>query len=145
MLHVMKAFLIRWLLTTLAVALAAQVVPGIESSSPFSLAGVALLLGIVNAMVRPVLLLLSLPLILVTMGLFVLVINALMLWFVGSLVPGFTIDGFWSAFFGAILIGLVSWLLSAFFRGSDGKVYVLTHHTQVKDAQVKEARARVIS
>lgn len=132
----MKPFLIRWLVTTLAVAVAAQL-PGITSDSYFALAGVALLLGIVNAMIRPVLLLLSLPLILVTMGFFVLVINALMLWFVGSLVPGFHIEGFWSAFFGAILIGLVSWLLSAFFRGSDGKVYVLTHHSRMKEAQAR--------
>lgn len=134
----MRPFVIRWLVTTLAVAVA-SVLPGIQSDSLFSLAGVALLLGIVNALVRPVLLLLSLPLILFTMGLFVLVLNALMLWMVSSVVPGFFIEGFWSAFFGAILISLVSWILSAFFRGSDGKVHVLTHHEQMKPA-----RARVV-
>jgi len=62
-----------------------------------------------------------------------------MLWMVSSVVSGFYIDGFWSAFFGSILISLVSWLLSAFFKGSDGKVHVLTHHEQMKPA-----RARVV-
>src|SRR4029077_4154721 len=92
-------------------------------------------LGIVNAFVRPVLLLLSLPLILVSMGFFILIINALMLWLVGGLVPGFDVPGFGSAFFGAIIISIVSWLLSAFFKGSDGRVYALTHHSQVRRVQ----------
>lgn len=134
----MKPFLVRWLFTTLAVAVACML-PGISSDSFFALAGVALLLGIVNALVRPVLLLLSLPLILLTMGLFVLILNAFMLWLVSSIVPGFVIAGFWAAFFGSILISVVSWILSAFFRGSDGKVYPLNHHERIKPA-----RARVI-
>ncbi len=94
---------------------------------------------IVNAFIRPILLLLSLPLILVTLGLFILIINALMLKFVGEILPCFEVPGFWRAFFGAIIISIVSWLLSAFFRGSDGRVHVLTHHTQIK-----RARGRVI-
>ena len=80
----------------------------------------------------PVLLLLSAPLILFTLGFFILVVNALMLLWVGSIVGGFRVDGFWSAFWGGIIISIVSWLLSAFFRGSDGRVHVLTHHTQIK-------------
>src|SRR5205823_4675352 len=96
----------------------------------------ALLLGIVNAFIRPVLLLLSLPLILLTLGFFILIINALMLWLVGTgIIPGFHVYSFWSAFFGSIIISIVSWLLSAFFRGSDGRVYILTHHTRMKQAQ----------
>jgi putative membrane protein len=79
--------------------------------------------------------LLSLPLILVTLGVFILIINALMLKVVGAIVPCFEVPGFWSAFFGAIIISIVSWLLSAFFRGSDGRVHVLTHHTQVRRVQ----------
>lgn len=137
-LDVMKPFIVRWLVTTLAVA-AACLLPGISSESFFALAGVALLLGIINALVRPILLLLSLPLILITMGLFVLILNALMLWLVSSMIPGFTISGFWAAFFGSILISVVSWILSAFFRGSDGKVYPLNHHERMKPA-----RARVV-
>jgi len=127
----MKPFVTRWFVTTLAVLAAAQL-PGIRSTSLFSLVGASLLLGIVNALVRPVLLLLSLPLILVTLGFFILIINALMLRLVAGLVPGFYVDSFGSAFLGAIIISLVSWLLSAFFRGSDGRIHILTHHGKIK-------------
>lgn len=138
----MKPFLIRWLITTLAVAVATQLT-GMESAGVFPLIGAALLLGIVNAFIRPVLLLLSFPLILVTLGFFILVINALLLWAVGSgMVPGFQVESFWQAFFGAILISIVSWLLSAFFKGSDGRVHVLTHHAQVKG--MKQVSGRVV-
>jgi len=99
----------------------------------------SLLLVILNAFIRPVLLFLSLPLILVTLGVFILIINALMLKFVGEIMPCFDVPGFWRAFFGAIIISIVSWLLSAFFRGSDGRVHVLTHHSQIK-----RVRGRVI-
>jgi len=82
-----------------------------------------------------VLLILSAALILVTLGFFILIINALMLSWVPSMVVGFHVDGFGSAFWGAIIIGIISWLLSAFFRGSDGRVHILTHHTQIKPVE----------
>jgi putative membrane protein len=69
---------------------------------------------------------------LLTLGLFILIVNGLMLLVVPNLITGFHVDGFWSAFWGAIIISIVSWILSAFFRGSDGRVHVLTHHTQIK-------------
>lgn len=128
----MRHFVFRWIVTTLAVMLATVFNSGIRYDSYGSLIGAALLLGILNAFVRPVLLILSAPLILVTLGFFILVINALMLRWVPSFVPGFHVDNFSSAFWGAIVIGIISWLLSAFFRGSDGQVHVLTHHTQIK-------------
>ncbi len=130
-------FVIRWFVTAVAVAAAAWIVPGINYSSLGALAIASLLLGIINAMVRPVLLVLCLPLILVTMGLFILVLNALLLWFVSGIMPGssFHVDGFWAAFWGGIVVGLVSWVLSSFFRGSDGKIYPLTHHTVIKQAR----------
>lgn len=109
--------------------------PGIRFDSFSSLIGAALLLGILNAFVRPVLLILSAPLILLSLGLFILVINALLLRFVPTFVPGFHVDRFSSAFWGAIVIGIISWTLSAFFRGSDGRVHVLTHHAQIKPVQ----------
>lgn len=133
----MMEFFIRWLVTAVAVSVAAWIVPGINYSSLSALAIAALLLGIINAMVRPVLLILCLPLILVSMGFFILVLNALLLWFVSGVMPGssFHVDGFWAAFWGGIVVGLVSWLLSSFFRGSDGKIYPLTHHTVIKQAR----------
>jgi putative membrane protein len=96
-------------------------------------------LGIINAFVRPILLFLSIPFILVTLGFFILIINALMLKFVSEIVPCFQVHGFWRAIFGSIIVSFVSWLLSAFFRGSDGRVHILTHHTQIK-----QVRGRVI-
>jgi len=130
-------FVIRWFVTAVAVAVASWVVSGINYSSLGALAIASLLLGIINAMVRPVLLILCLPLILVTMGLFILVLNALLLWFVSGIMPGssFHVDGFWAAFWGGIVVGLVSWALSSFFRGSDGKIYPITHHTVIKQAR----------
>ena len=115
--------------------IAASIIHGIRYDSAGALIGAALLLGILNAFVRPVLLILSAPLILVTLGFFILIVNGLLLWFVPNIVTGFHVDNFWSAFWGAIVIGIVSWILSAFFRGSDGRVHVLTHHTQIKRVQ----------
>ena len=135
----MTAFVIRWLVTTIAVLVAAHLIPGISYDGWGALLGASLLLGIINAFVRPILLLLSLPFIIITMGLFIFVINALLLLLVSKIVPAFQVAGFWSAFFGAIIISLVSWILSSFFRGSDGKIHVITHHTSVK-----QANARVI-
>src|SRR5438552_14338632 len=136
---VMRHFVFRWIITTVAVMVAPAFVSGIRYDTAGALIGAALLLGILNAFVRPVLLILSAPLILVTLGFFILVINGLLLWFVPNIVTGFHVDSFGSAFWGAIVIGIVSWILSAFFRGSDGRVHILTHH-----AQIKRVRGRVI-
>ena len=134
----MRHFVFRWFVTAFAVFVAAPIV-GIDYTGIGCLLGASLLLGIINAFVRPILLFLSIPLILVTLGFFILIINALMLKFVSEIVPCFKVHGFWSAIFGAIIISIVSWLLSAFFRGSDGRVHVLTHHSQIK-----QVRGRVI-
>ena len=128
----MRHFIFRWAITTIAVIIAASVINGIRYDTTGALILAALLLGILNAFVRPILLILSAPLILLTLGLFILVVNALMLYWVSGLVAGFHVDSFGSAFWGAILISIISWALSAFFRGSDGRVHVLTHHTQMR-------------
>ena len=133
----MTAFLIRWLVTTIAVFAAENLIPGIHCNSAGALLGASLLLGIVNAFVRPILLLLSIPFIIVTMGLFILVVNALMLMLVAQIVPSFSVDGFWNAFFGSIVISLVSWILSSFFRTSDGKIHTITHHPSIKKADAR--------
>jgi putative membrane protein len=140
----MRHFVFRWAVTAFAVFVAAPIVGLSYNGSLACLLGASLLLGIVNAFVRPVLLILSAPLILLTLGFFIFVLNALMLLVVGQIVPCFRVPGFWNAFFGALIISFVSWLLSAFFRGSDGRVHVLTHHTQVKSVsgRVIEPRER---
>jgi len=127
-----KHFVFRWVVTTVAVMVASSVIHGIRYDTVAALIGASLLLGILNAFVRPILLILSAPLILVTLGFFILVLNGLLLLVVPSVVTGFHVDTFGSAFWGAIVISIVSWILSAFFRGSDGQVHVLTHHTQTK-------------
>jgi putative membrane protein len=136
---IVTAFLIRWLVTTIAVFAAEKLIPGIHCNSAGALLGASLLLGIINAFVRPILLLLSIPFIIVTMGFFILIVNALMLMLVAQIIPSFSVDGFWSAFFGSIVISLVSWILSSFFRSSDGRIHTITHHPSIK-----KANARVI-
>ena len=131
----MRHFIIRWGITTIAVMVASALIHGIRYDSIGSLIAAALLLGILNAFIRPILLILSAPIILVTLGFFILVINAFMLMAVPHLLTGFHVDTFGSAFWGAIVVSIVSWLLSAFFRGSDGRVHVLTHHQQIKTVQ----------
>ncbi|HVD91863.1 MAG TPA: phage holin family protein [Vicinamibacterales bacterium] len=106
-------FLLRLLLNGVAVLCAAWLIPGLHVDTPATaiIAGIAL--GLVNAIVRPLLLLLTLPLTLLTLGLFIFVVNAICLALVAWLVPGFSISGVGSALIGAIVISLVSWLLSA--------------------------------
>jgi putative membrane protein len=135
----MRHFVFRWAATTIAVMVASSIIHGIRYDTVATLIGASLLLGILNAFVRPILFILSAPLILVTLGFFILILNGLLLLVVPSVVVGFHVDGFWSAFWGAIVISIVSWILSAFFRGSDGHMHVLTHHTQIR-----RVRGRVI-
>jgi putative membrane protein len=101
-------FLQRWVVTTLAVLVAAWLVPGIRYDTTLTVFLASLLLGFLNAFVRPLLLILSFPLLLVTLGLFVPVLNALLLMFVGQLVSGFTVAGFWPALWGGLVISIVS-------------------------------------
>jgi len=139
----MRPFLLRWLFTTIAVFVATKLT-GISYSSLYALVAAALFLGILNAFVRPVLLLLSIPFILVTMGIFIFVLNALLLGFVGLIIPGFSVPSFTSAFFGSIVVSIVSWVLSCIFKTSDGKIHVLTHHGQIASESMKQAQAKVV-
>lgn len=106
----MEAFLWRWALNAFPLWLATFLFEGLKFSGLGSLLVAALLFGLVNAIIRPILVLLTLPLTVVTLGLFILVINALLLLFVSAVVPGFTLGGFWTAFWAAIFIGIVSYL-----------------------------------
>jgi putative membrane protein len=106
-------FLIRLIVNAAAVFLAAQLVPGITVSGMGTALLAGLILGFVNAIIRPILFLLTLPFTIVTLGLFIFVVNAVCVALAAWLVPGFTISGFGAAFIGAIVITLVSWLLNA--------------------------------
>ena len=120
----MSGFLIRLVIGAFGLWVAEQLLDGISIDGAFSLFLAALLLGIVNAVVRPVFVLFTLPLTLLSLGLFLLVVNALMLELVAVLVPGMHIDGFGSAILGSIIISLVSWAASAWI-GPSGKFEVL--------------------
>ena len=120
----MNGFLVRMLITAIALWLAAVIVPGMALSGIGTVLGAALVLGIVNAFVRPLVILLTLPLTIVTLGLFLLVVNAMMLGLVSVVFQGFTLGGFWSAIFGAIFVSVFSWLGSAFI-GSSGRYEVI--------------------
>ena len=114
----MTGFILRTLIAALGLWLATEWVDGIgvDRSSPFTLIVAALLLGIVNAIVRPIVMLLTLPFLLLTLGLFLLVVNAAMLGLVAAFLPGFTIDSFGAAFWAALLISFVSWIGNAMFQ-----------------------------
>lgn len=114
--------LIRWVLNTLALLIVVHVVPGFGYRSILSLAIAAAVLGLLNALVRPVLFLLTLPLTIVTLGLFVIVLNAVMLELTAMLVPGFSIEGFGWAMLGAILLSLVSFFTNRIGRAPRGQV-----------------------
>ena len=116
-------FLQRWLVTTVAVLVATKVVRGIHYTDLTALLLASLGLGLLNAFVRPMLLLVSIGFVVATLGLGILVINALLLWGVGSLGPGFRVEGFWAAFWGALVISIVSFIANLFL-GQGPKVVV---------------------
>ena len=120
----LKAFLRRWLVNTVAVMVVANVVHGIRSESVTGLFVASLLLGILNALLRPLLWLLSLPLVILTLGLFTLVINALLLYFVGTLMKAFVVAGFWPAFWGSLIISLVSLVLNSVTGTGDSRIEI---------------------
>lgn len=120
----MAGFILRLLIVALGLWLASELVPGIEVRGVGTLLGAALVLGIVNAVVRPVFIILTLPLTVVTLGLFLLVINAAMLGLVAWVFDGFTIAGFWPALFGSIVVSITSWLAS-YFIGPRGRVEII--------------------
>jgi len=112
--------LLRWFLNTLTLIAVTYIVPGISVESFWTALMAALFLGLVNAVIRPILLVLTLPINLLTLGLFTLVINALMFWFVSSFVKGFEITSFGAAFWGALAFLLIAWIINIF--AEKGKV-----------------------
>lgn len=112
----LKQFLQRWVINTLAVFVATYIVPGLRCDNFTTLLVTAFLLGVLNAFLRPLLLLLALPLVIVTFGLFFFFINALLLYLVGSVVKGFHVDSFWTAFWGALVITIMTLFLNALTR-----------------------------
>ncbi|PIZ94350.1 MAG: hypothetical protein COX81_03915 [Candidatus Magasanikbacteria bacterium CG_4_10_14_0_2_um_filter_37_12] len=104
--------LLRWLLNGLTILAIAYYLPGVTVTGFYAALIAALILGLINAIIRPILLVLTLPINLLSLGLFTFVVNGLMFWFGSTIVKGFEVDGFVSAFFGALILTLVSWVVS---------------------------------
>ena len=120
----MAGFIVRLLVSALGLWLASALVPGITVHGAGTLLGAALLLGVVNAIIRPLLVLLTLPITVLTLGLFLLVINAGMLELVAAMFDNFTIAGFGSALLGAVVVGITGWLAS-WFIGPRGRIEII--------------------
>ncbi|MGE5103780.1 MAG: phage holin family protein [Betaproteobacteria bacterium] len=113
--------LLTWLINALALLALPYLFTSIHVEGFGTALVAALVLGLINTLIRPVLVLLTLPVTLLTLGLFIFVINGLLFWFVGSFVKGFTVEGFWTAVFGAIVYSIISWALSSLLlRHRDG-------------------------
>ncbi len=121
----MTGFLLRVAIVALGLWLATRILPGLHFEGAGTLLAAALLLGVVNAVVRPIAVVLTLPLTLLTLGLFLLVINAAMLGLVALLLSGFQISGFWTAVGGALIVSITGWVASGLI-GNSGKVEVIT-------------------
>jgi putative membrane protein len=116
----MRGFIVRGLITALGLWVASALLPGVHSTGFLSILGAGLLLGLVNAVIRPLVIILTLPVTIVTLGLFILVINAAMVGLVAKMLGGFSVDGFWSALFTAIILSIVSWCANGFV-GATGR------------------------
>jgi putative membrane protein len=117
----MLGFVFRAVIAALGLWLATRLVSGINIDSPTTLLLAGLLLGIVNAIVRPIVVILTFPITLVTLGLFLLVVNAGMLGLVALILPGFKLSGFWAALLGALIVGVTGWM-GSWFIGPKGRI-----------------------
>jgi putative membrane protein len=120
----MIGFIVRVLIVMLGLWIASALIPGIAFQSGWTLLGAAVALGVVNAIIRPIVVFLTLPITVVTLGLFLLVINAAMLGLVAWLFDGFRIAGFWSALFGAVVVSITAWAAS-WFVGPRGHIDIV--------------------
>lgn len=114
----MSAFLIRWLVLAVALAVTTQLVSGVHVDSWPALLVASLVIGFINAIVRPILTILTLPLTLVTLGFFYLVVNGISFALAASLSPGFRVDSFGAAILGALVMSIISWLLELATRAA---------------------------
>ena len=120
----MAGIFVRTLIIALGLGLASALLPGVSISGAGTLAIAALLLGMVNAIIRPLVVLLTLPITMLTLGVFLLVINAGMFGLVAAMLDGFAVSGFWSALFGAVIVSLTG-TLASWYIGPDGRYQIL--------------------
>ena len=123
-----RGIVLRWLTLTVAIVIASYLLKGIQVSGFFSALGAAAILGILNAFFRPIALLITLPINIISLGLFTFVINAVMLKMASGVIGGFNVQGFWTAIFGSLIISLVSILLNSFISEHGRVDYIDLQH-----------------
>jgi len=124
----MQGVIIRWLTLTAAIIVASYMIEGIRVAGVLSAVFAAAALGIFNALFRPIVMILTLPINLLSLGLFTFVINAVMLKLASGVIPGFDVHGFWASVWGAFLISIISWLLNAFIGERGNVEYIDLRH-----------------
>jgi putative membrane protein len=124
----MNGLILRWLTLTAAIIVASYMIEGIRVAGVFSAIFAAAALGILNAFFRPIALILTLPVNILSLGLFTFVINAVMLKLASGFIPGFDVHGFWASVWGAFLISIISWLLNSFIGGRGTVEYIDLRH-----------------
>ena len=124
----MNGLTIRWLTLTAAIIAASYMIDGIKVAGVFSAVFAAAALGILNAFIRPIALILTLPVNILSLGLFTFIINAVMLKLASGIIPGFDVHGFWASVWGAFLISIISWLLNSFIGGRGTVEYIDLKH-----------------
>ncbi len=124
----MHGFFVRWLILGFSISVAAYLIDGIHVSGVLSAFAAAAMLGILNAVFRPIALIITLPINILSLGLFTFVINAAMLKMASSLIPGFDVIGFWSAVFGALFISVISFVINAFISDRGTVEYIELRH-----------------
>ena len=120
----MKGILVRWLILTAAIIVASYALNGIQVKGFFSAFFAAAILGVLNAFFRPILIILTLPINILTLGLFTFIINALLLKMASGVISGFDVRGFWAAVFGSVVISIVSWALNSFISPKGRVEYI---------------------
>jgi len=128
----MRGFVVRWVINAIALVITAMIISGMDFNGILAPFVAALVIGVLNAIVRPILIVITLPINILTLGLFTFVVNAVMIQITASVVSGFQVTGFWAAFIGAILMSIVSFILSFFINDKGSIEYIIVR----RDKQV---------
>ena len=124
----MNGLVIRWLVLTVAILITSYLIEGIVVTGFFTAIFAAAVLGILNAFFRPIAIILTLPINILSLGLFTFVINAIMIKMASSIIPGFSVHGFWAAVLGALLVSIISWVLNSFINEKGSVQYIELKH-----------------
>jgi putative membrane protein len=139
----MQGIVIRWLITTIAILIATELVSGVKVQGFTTALAAAAILGVLNALVRPLLIILTLPLTIVTLGVFILVINALLFQLAGAIISGLVVDSFWSALWASLIVSLVSWVTNYWVVGGhQERVIIETRRRQGAGDTIEMRRGR---